>query len=383
LVSSALSWQRKRLALAVALVALATAFLVSTAVFNATYEAQARVDAELANGADITVTGATTTPAGPYIDAIRRLAGVTDVQPMQHRYAYVGTDLQDLYGIDPAKIGGATDLSNAYFQGGNAAATMAALAARMDGVLVSEETVNDFQLSLGDQINLRLQGQDHAYHTIPFTFVGVAREFPTAPHDSFLVANAAYVAQMTGVAANEVVLIRTTGNIDGVKRSVESLLAGQGQQVTSLLDAVHTIGSSLTAVDVSGLARIELVFAVLLGAAATGLNLALGFADRRRDFAILKVLGAKGRILRAFVWSEGGLVLVAGVTAGAVTGAIVAEILIVVLQGVFDPPPQAPVVPWLYLVGALTALVGAAAIALANATRRAEHAAVSQMRELR
>jgi putative ABC transport system permease protein len=383
LVSSALSWQRKRLALAVALVALATAFLVSTAVFNATYEAQARVDAELTNGADVTVSGATTTPAGAYIDAIHRLAGVAYVQPMQHRYAYVGTDLQDLYGIDPMQIGRATDLSNAYFQGGNAAATMAALAARADGVLVSEETVNDFQLSLGDQINLRLQGQDHAYHTIPFTFVGVAREFPTAPHDSFLVANAAYVARMTGVDANEVVLIRTTGNIDAVKQGVMSLLTGKGQQVTSLLDAVHTIGTSLTAVDVSGLARIELVFAVLLGAAATGLNLALGFADRRRDFAILKVLGAKGRILRAFVWSEGGLVLVAGIIAGAVTGTIVAEILIVVLQGVFDPPPEAPTVPWVYVIGALAALVGAAAIALTNATWRAEHASVSQMRELR
>ncbi|MBN9305993.1 MAG: hypothetical protein BGO82_00820 [Devosia sp. 67-54] len=383
LVSSALSWQRNRLALAVALVALATAFLVSTAIFNSTYEAQARVDAELTNGADITVTGATTTPAGAYIDAIRRLAGVANVEPMQHRYAYVGTDLQDLYGIDPMKIGRATDLSNAYFQGGDAVATMSALAGRADGVLVSEETVNDFQLSLGDQINLRLQGRDHAYRAIPFTFVGVAREFPTAPHDSFLVANASYVAQMTGVDANEVVLIRATGNVDAVKRGVASLLRGKGQQVSSLLDAVHTIGTSLTAVDVSGLARIELAFAVLLGAAATGLNLALGFADRRRDFTILKVLGAKGRTLRAFVWSEGGLILVAGIIAGAVTGTIVAEILIVVLQGVFDPPPEAPAVPWVYVIGALAALVCAAAIALANATWRAEHAAVSQMRELR
>ena len=64
----------------------------------------------------------------------------------------------------------------------------------------SQETVNDFQLSsIGDTINLRLMSaKDHQYHKVPFHFVGVAREFPTAPKDSFLVANASYVAKMTG-----------------------------------------------------------------------------------------------------------------------------------------------------------------------------------------
>ena len=47
---------------------------------------------------------------------------------MQHRFAYVGTDLQDLYGIDPATIGRAATMSDAYFGSGDAAATLAALA---------------------------------------------------------------------------------------------------------------------------------------------------------------------------------------------------------------------------------------------------------------
>jgi putative ABC transport system permease protein len=37
-------------------------------------------------------------------------------QRMQHRFAYVGTDLQDLYGIDPAHIGSATRMSDAYLR---------------------------------------------------------------------------------------------------------------------------------------------------------------------------------------------------------------------------------------------------------------------------
>src|SRR5260370_35318688 len=130
---------------------------------------------------------------------LRALPGVAAAQAMQHRFAYVGTDLQDLYGVDAAHIGEATSMSDAYFQGGDAKATLRALAGTPDGLLVSEETVRDFQLQRGDRINLRLQSlSDHQYHVVPFRFIGAVREFPTAPRDSFLVANADYRAGQTG-----------------------------------------------------------------------------------------------------------------------------------------------------------------------------------------
>ena len=48
-------------------------------------------------------------------------------------------------------------------------------------------------------VRLRLQlSSDGTYQVISFAFVGVAREFPTAPHDSFIVANATYVVWQTG-----------------------------------------------------------------------------------------------------------------------------------------------------------------------------------------
>ncbi len=179
--------------------ALALAFATSTAVFNTTYNAQARVDAELTNGADVAVTGTSTAPASNVMDKLAALPGVVAAQPMQHRFAYVGTDLQDIYGIDPINLGKATDVSDAYFANRNAEATLAELAKTPDGVLVSQETVNDYQLALGDPINLRLQSAtDHQYHVVPFRFIGIVREFPTAPKDSFLVANATYIAKVTG-----------------------------------------------------------------------------------------------------------------------------------------------------------------------------------------
>jgi putative ABC transport system permease protein len=382
-VAAALAWQRARLALATALVTVATGFLVSTAVFNSTYDAQARVDAELTNGADVTVTGTTASPAGSHLTELSGVSGVVAARAMQHRFAYVGTDLQDLYGIDPKTLGTATDLSNAYFGNGSAATTMAALSAKPDAILVSEETVNDFQLQLGDTLNLRLQGADHAYHVVPFTFAGVAREFPTAPHDSFLVANAAYVASATGLANEEVVLLRTSRNPDEVKASLEQALTGTGLQVSSLPDAVRTIGSNLTAVDLKGLTRIELGFGVVLGLIATGLNLALGFADRQRDFAILRALGAARRKLASFVWGEAAVVVAVGIVAGALLGGGVAAILIVVLQGVFDPPPEMPSIPVGYLLLTGGVLIGASALAVIDTVARADRNALIRMRETR
>lgn len=382
-VAASLGRQRGRIAGGVVLVALAFSFATSTAVFNTTYNGQSRVDAMLTNGSDVTVTGTTAAPAGAKLVAFTALPGVQAAQPMQHRFAYVGNDLQDLYGIDPNHIGEATTMSNAYFKGGDARATLQALNAHPDGVLVSEETVRDFQLNLGDRINLRLQhAADHQYHTVPFTFVGVAREFPTAPKDSFLVANAGYLAQQMGTGAAEVVLLRTQ-DAPGVVKAAQPLIDTlPGAKVSSLGQAQSLISSSLTAVDLRGLTRLELGFAFVLLAAASGLILALGLAERRRTFAILSALGAKTSQLGAFVWSEGLFVLLSGAVVGLLTGFGVAGMLVKVLTGVFDPPPEALAVPWSYLLGLIVAASLATVLAIFSSLITSRRPVVVALRDL-
>ena len=201
-----------------------------------------------------------------------------------HRFAYVGSDLQDMYGVDPRAIGRATNMSDAFFGGGSSARTLAALASTRDGVLVSEETVSDFQLQPGDTLNLRLQSAaDHQYHVVPFRFVGVAREFPTAPGDSFLVANADYVAEKTGDAAAEIVLMRALGDPEPIAAAARKAFAdAAGIRVTSVGETQRLISSSLTAIDLRGLTTLELTFAVAAVIAAAGLLFGLDVAERRR-----------------------------------------------------------------------------------------------------
>jgi putative ABC transport system permease protein len=382
MVAATLARQSRRLTVGLALTALAFAFAASTAAFNATYEAQAKVDAELTNGADVTVAGTSAAPAGNVLAALRKLPGVVAAEPMQHRNAYVGSDLQDLYGIDPMTIGHATSLSDAYFANGSAAATLAALARTPDGVLVSEETVTDYQLQPGDRISLRLQSAaDHQYHVVPFRFIGVVREFPTAPRDSFLVANAAYVAEETGTPSSEDVLIRAAGDPAAVAAAAGHAVAAlSGVKVTDLNEAERSIGSSLTAINVAGLTRLELAFALVVVAAAAGLVLSLGLADRQRSFVILTALGAKRRQLGAFVWSEATLVFVGGTVLGLATGMAVAYVLVKLLTGVFDPPPETLAVPWLYLAALIAVAALAAALAALGAVWTAQIRVTEKLR---
>ncbi|MEH0586766.1 ABC transporter permease [Streptomyces sp. B21-106] len=381
--AAVLSRRRHPLARSVVLLALTVSFAISTAVFNSTYRQQSEVDARLTNGADVTVTE----PPGAQVRAnatdTLKVPGVRHVEPLQHRYAYVGSDLQDLYGVRPATVAKATSLQDAYFSGGTAGQLMRRLAQRPDNLLVSAETVHDFQLSPGDTVNLRVQdARTKALRTVPFHYAGIVKEFPTAPKDSFFVANAVYVAKATGSDAVGSFLLDTGGSHQ--KQIADQLRhrLGAGATVTDLTQTRGTVGTSLTSVDLAGLTRVELAFAVLLAAGAGGLVLALGLAERRRTFAIATVLGAKSGQLRGMVLTEALLLAAGGLAGGALIGWALSEMLVKVLTGVFDPPPASLSVPGGYLALTAGAAVVAVLAAALNGIRSAGRPAVEELRDL-
>ncbi|WP_460820710.1 FtsX-like permease family protein [Nocardioides ungokensis] len=374
-VASMLMRQRSLVSQSAVLLALAIAFAVSTATFNTTYRQQAEVDAQLTNGADVTVTESQGSGTGPaYASRLASVRGVKAVEPLQHRFAYVGNDLQDLYGIDPGTLGRATTLQDAYFQGASAAQSMARLASRPDAVLVSAETVNDFQLNPGDLIRLRLQdARTHTYQSVTFHYVGIVNEFPTAPKDSFLVANASYVARQTGSDAVGTFLVNTGGtNVPSVADAVRRVVGTSGS-IGTINDARGLVGSSLTSVDLSSLTRLELAFALVIAAAAGGLVIGLGMAERRQATAVATALGASRRQVRRFGAAEPAFVLLVGVGCGLATGWGLSYLLVKVLTGVFDPPPSSLAAPWGYLtflVACTVLAVGVTAVLVIDLTRR-------------
>jgi putative ABC transport system permease protein len=292
----------------------------------------------------------------------------------------VGADLQDLYGVRPSTVVAATQLQDAYFNGGSASQLIGRLAAQPDGLLLSAETVKDFQLQPGDQVTLRLRARDGSLVPVAFRFAGVVKEFPTAPKDSFLVANADYVARATGSDAVGSFLIDTGGGSPSAVAARVRRLVGGTPTVVDISSTRRVIGSSLTAVDLGGLTRLELGFAAVLAAAGSGMVLALSLAQRWHSLAVLVALGARDRQLAAFVASEAALVVLGGMAAGTLLGVALAEVLVTVLAGVFDPPPASLAIPWVYLAGVAAVFVLAATGAVTLTLRSSGSSLIERLR---
>ncbi len=347
-------------------VGLLLAFGVNLGIFSATYDQQATVDAQLTLGADVTASAAPGVVAKRDLTArVAAVPGVTAATGVDHAYAYIGPDLQDTFGIDPATFPRATTLRDSYFLGATAQQAMARLRARPDGIIVSKETITDYSLKLGDLLRLRVLDRSTGhFRVVPFHVAGSVQEFPSAPKDSFMVANETHLGRVSHSGGPNVVFARTSGDPATVARRVAAATAGAGTQVQNITQQRQVTASAITTVDLTGISRIEEAFALVLAAAAMGLFVALGIAERRRELATMAALGAPLRDVGAFLWSEAALVLGTALVLAAGLGWLLSEMLVAMLQHVFDPPPDALAIPW----GFLAALGGAAILATLIAT---------------
>jgi putative ABC transport system permease protein len=348
------------------------AFGVNLAIFVATYDQQARIDAQLTLGADVVATA----PAGAVEQhalgkRVRRMRDVGGVSALDHSYAYVGPDLQDTYGVDAATLKGATSLRDSYFLGGTAAQMLDRLRSRRDAILVSKETVTDYSLNLGDLLRLRVL--DHAtgrFRVAPFHVVGIVQEFPSAPKDSFMVANLGYLQHVTHDPGANVLLIRAKGDPQSLAREVAAATSRYGTTVKDIRRQTIETVSSITTVDLRGISRIEEAFVLVLAMAAIALQMTVAAAERRRELATMSALGASLHRAASFLWSEALIVLVAALAFAALLGTLLAEMLVAMLQHVFDPPPDHLAVPWAFLGGlGGAAVIGALAAAALVAVR--------------
>jgi putative ABC transport system permease protein len=288
---------------------------------------------------------------------VRAVSGVQAVSSLDHTYAYVGPDLQDTFGIDPATIARATSLRDSYFLGATASRLLRGLRARPDGILVSKETVTDYSLASGDLLKLRLlDRRSGRFRVVPFHVLGVVQEFPSAPRDSFMVANRSYVLLATHDPGPNVVFVKAAGDVVAVAKRVGAVVKPAGAVVRNLRQQSAQTVTSITSVDLSGISRIEEAFAVGLVVAAMLFYVALTLAERRREFATMAALSAGRRRIAGFVWSECALVLLGALALAALLGWLLAEMLVAMLQHVFDPPPDHLAAPW----GFLVVLAGAA-----------------------
>lgn len=365
--------------------AVALGLAASTAIFTATYDHQATLDVALTVGADVAITAPPSAGLPPATrQAVATAPGVRAVEAVQHRFAYVGPDLQDVYGINPSTIGRAAPLLDSFTPGSSIRRAMASLQHTPDGVLLSAETLKDYQLHPGDLVRLRLQtGPDKQYRPIDFHVVGLITEFPTAPKDSFVVASSSYLTDQTKSGDVNTLLVSST-NSARTAGTLRAQLVGSGARVDDVVSsrAAVTTASGLAAADLAGLSRIELLFGLALALACSGLALLLGARQRRRALVLLAALGATAHQRGRFFAAEAWALLVAGVSGGIVIAGTVSYLLVKVLTGIFDPPPTAATVPAAYLLGLIGSVLAGTILVVGVFGRLGSRAGPSELRDL-
>jgi putative ABC transport system permease protein len=172
-----------------------------------------------------------------------------------------------------------------------------------------------------------------------------------------MVANLAYLRRVAHDRGSNVLFVKAAGDPVALAHRLAAATKPFGTSVRNIRQQTAQTVSSITTVDLSGVSRIEEAFVIVLAAAGMLLYVAVAVAERRRELATMAALGATGRRMAAFVWSEAALVVTGAVALAALLGWLLAEMLVAMLQHVFDPPPDHLAAPWGFLAGLAAAAV--------------------------
>jgi putative ABC transport system permease protein len=182
-----------------------------------------------------------------------------------------------------------------------------------------------------------------------------------------MVANLGYLDGLTHSQPN-VVFAKASGSPTAVGSRVATATRPLGTEVKNVDQQAAQTVTSITTVDLTGISHLEEMFAVVLVAAAIGIFVLTAVAERRHELATMTAIGASLGEVVAFIWSEVGVVVIAGGVLAAGLGLLLAQMLVAMLTHVFDPPPDHLAIPWGYLalLYAVALLAGIAGSAIAN-----------------
>ncbi|MBJ7608066.1 MAG: FtsX-like permease family protein [Candidatus Dormibacteraeota bacterium] len=357
---------------------LAIAFGMSVSMFARTYQAEKVTDARFVNGADVRVTPTSSQkqPAG-FASALS-VPGVRAVSPViETASVLVGTDKRTLAAIDPATFPSVATINPSFLVGITPAAALSTLASNPAAVLIDQELARTFNIAVGDHVRVRLPNPGGGA-PIPVTLldVGSYTNFPGFPQGVDIVSSMAGYHAAVPAATPTLYLLDTGGNDTTSTAAAAALRSGPGRTTPLLIDTISTAvnrdQSTLSALNIDGLARLEGLYTVLLSALGIAIFVFGLLLRRRKEHITLRALGMRMRQLVALIVAEALLVAVASIVLGALVGTAMALIFVQILRPLFTIPPTGVTVPALSVTVllALVLVVAVAASLVAGAVLR-------------
>jgi putative ABC transport system permease protein len=349
------SVRRRSWSLATGIIALAlvVGFGTSLATFSETYDVTKAADARFYVGSDLRVTPSVV-GSRPYLAsdasrlAVEGLSAVTPVVFDLENSVLVGPYNQartNLAAIDPAGYTLVAPLPLPRFLDASARRAVAALDADPNGVMVDEETADDLSVETGDTVELILALGTERETRAEFRVAGLFDRLPGFPEGANVVVDIDRFQEITGLERIDFFLAEASDDTPaGLARAVTALRSGPGASdpihIESAETALDKDQSSLTALNVLGLVRLDSIYVVLISVATMAIFVFGLMLHRRREYVTLRAQGLRVSELRAMVLAEAALVAVLGVAAGILVGSVVGALTIRALRGLFILEPR-------------------------------------------
>lgn len=339
-------------------VGLVVAFGTSLLIFAATYDGAKAADSRFVVGSDIRVTPSVLSPrAHPASYSSKlRVAGVSGATPVVFKlensvlFGREDQGHQDLAAIQPASFERVAALSKSFFVDRSARDAMAALEADPRGLLVSKQAAEDLSIERGDRVRVLLARGTKRQKLAELRVVGLFKRFPGFPEGVGLVANLRGYTALTRSPRADFFLAGTSDRgRPALDRAVAALRSGPGSrdqiEIETTRTALDKDQSSLTALNVHGLVDLDVLYTLLMSAAAVAIFVFGLMLQRRREYVTLRAQGMHPGELRALVLGEAAVVAVCGLVSGIAVGTGMAYLLVHVLRPLFvlDPVEVLPV----------------------------------------
>lgn len=397
-----------RISAATTVIALTLSFGLSLALFQQTYTHEKTLDSQYIVGSDIRFTPALNTPQTPDFATQLQVPGVVGVSGVSRDpQALVGSEKNTVYGIDVASFKKVAYLPDSFFVDGTSPKTLEAMRNRTtnyapgsaqqvldalantpNGVIISMEQAEKYNIQVGDPVLLRLYNRTSKQYTdVQALTVGLFTYFPTSSQDSDFILNRDFMTQSSGNLAMDYFLIKTDGSAKTIT-SVSAALAAQYKNVMPVrIQSTETVvkvdQSSLTSMNLGGLGAMERFYTLLVVSVGLAIFLLAMINERQREFGAMRALGANLKQLRRFIFTEaltiGGLSLVIG----SIIGIGLARLLVMLLGVVFTIPAKGLSWPVIELISMMAlVVVGMILSTMLSSQRLAKIKVVEALREL-
>jgi putative ABC transport system permease protein len=368
----------------VIIVGLIFALGTSVASFTASYNRAKAADARFVVGSDVRVTPSpTSTVEHPprYVEALDvpglRMATPVVFSPLNAVVqSEFNEDAANMAAVDPATFGRVAALADTNFVDQTAASAMDALLRDPDGVFLSIELAEYLAVEPDDQVQVLFARGTKEQKLSEMTVIGLFERLPGFPEGADVLASLQRQVRLIPSTSASFFLAQTTDpDAATLERAVSALRDGPASvdalQIDTRETALDKDQSSLAALNIHGLLRLDSAYALAMAATAITVFVFGLLLQRRREYVTLRAQGMHAGEIRSLLVIEAGGVVVFGCVTGLLVGCAMAYFLVNALRPLFvlRPPfliPAAGIVTLAALVLGVSLIASLAATRLVN-----------------